>query len=748
MFSPTARRRIKKLVLWTEVLIILGLVAAGSVVLGAVYQFNKLLPPPEAIDRYRPPVGTRIFSSDGVLLARLATQNREPVKLDQVPENLRNAIVAVEDRRFYQHRGLDYRGIARALWVNLQGGETSQGASTITQQLARNMFLNQRREISRKIKEVLLAVQIERNWTKRQILQGYMNLVYFGSGAYGVKTAARTYFGKELKDLKLEECALLAGLIQRPSELSPFRVKRTKGTLKGPKARRDTVLDLMLDNGFIKPDAWKKARETPVQVALTRPKAIGYFRAHYAVKNAIEELRERYGLDEDDLANGGYKITLTVDMKMQSLAEQVMRDGIRGQRWRNLSEGALVCVDPHTGYVRSVVGGIREPWEKWQFDCATQAHRQPGSTFKGIVYAAAIERHDKNAYSSVQAAGPRIRLGRGRVWTPHNHGGMAGPISYVSAFAGSVNGAAVNVYNQRGVAGRQDTLAIARKMGIKSKLRPVISLALGTSEVTVLEMASAYGIFAAGGRRATPTFIQEIRDLDNQAVDDVKPEVKSGVLSSRTVANMNILTRAVVTSGTGKAASGVPDARGKTGTTEDYTDAWFVGYTPDLCTAIWAGNRDNSRMRSGYGGEVCTPLWARFMRQAIELNPARREKVRNKALLAANISGKKPGEAAVPAGNYTGDDAVKIRICSTSGSRARRGCTGTRQSFAPGTEPTAWCTVHGSSSRRRRSDSGRRRRSRRSESTETPGGRAPAADSAPAAPAVDSPGQEAPAGDN
>ncbi|MBM3458699.1 MAG: hypothetical protein FJX77_09235, partial [Armatimonadetes bacterium] len=329
MFSATFRRRVKKLLIWTEVLIILVLVAGGSMVLGAVYQFNKLLPKPEAIDRYRPPVGSEIYSADGMLLARLAVENRDPVTLDEVPEQLRNAIVAVEDERFYKHRGLDYRGIARALWVNVQGGETQQGASTITQQLARNMFLSQRRELSRKIKEVLLAVEIERNWTKRQILQAYANQVYFGAGAYGVKAAAQTYFNKGLKELTLAECAMLAGMIQRPSKLSPYRASAKDKQHSRTKARRNIVLDLMWENGFIKKrEDWRAAKTSPVQVAAQRPKVIGYFRAKYFVQNVVDDLRDRFGLDEEEVAKGGYRIVTTLNWKLQQHAEQVAREGV------------------------------------------------------------------------------------------------------------------------------------------------------------------------------------------------------------------------------------------------------------------------------------------------------------------------------------------------------------------------------------------------------------------------------------
>lgn len=627
MLSVAVKRRIKKVVLWTEVTFILILGAGMGIVLGAFYQMNKMLPADSQLDSYRPAVGTTLWSADGVLLAKVAHENREPVPLDRIPDHLQKAMVAIEDSRFYQHGGLDYRGLTRSLWVNLSGGELAQGGSTITQQLARNMYLSPRKTVSRKIKEMLLAIQIERNWTKRQILERYLNQVYFGSGAYGVQAAAQTYFKKDVRNLTLPEAALIAGLVQRPSNLSPYVARREGGDYERPRQRRDTVLSRMAELKFISREQAEEAQKTPVVVAKERPRTVGFFRANYFAQYVLDELRTRYKYDQDIIDKGGLKVVTTLNWKMQQVAEQVAKEELRKiRRSHRVTETAMACLDPHTGFIRAMVGGVNEPWEKYQFNCAVQARRQPGSAFKTFVYAAALEA-GHTPYTSVSSYAA-IRMPDGKVYSPRNHGTARGG-NYVSAFAASINGAAVNVAVDLGdrrsiFAGPRKVRELAQKLGLKGPMLAVPSLALGTADTTVLEMASAYGVFAAGGHRAEPECVLQVRNQDGEVLEDIKPRVSPQLLKTSTVEGMNVLTRAVVTSGTGRAASWVPNAHGKTGTTEDYTNAWFVGYTPDLVTAVWAGNRNNASMARVYGSTLCVPIWSRFMTRAIALNPGRK----------------------------------------------------------------------------------------------------------------------------
>ncbi len=699
MLNAVASRRIKKFILWTEILVILAMALAIGVVAGAFYNINKTLPPNSALDQYRPPAGTKIYSSDGVLLAKLADENREPVKLEDVPKVLRDAIVAIEDARFYRHTGLDYRGLARAAWANFSGQEMSQGASTITQQLARNIFLSPKKTISRKMKEMLIAIQIERNWTKRQILEAYLNQVYFGSNAYGVKAAANTYFGKPLSKLTLEEAAMLAGLPQRPSELSPYIAYAETKSFDRTKFRRNLVLDRMADLGFIGRDKAEKAKKSPIKVAKERPRTIGIFHAPHFVQYVVDQLHKKYGYEEEVIDRAGLNVYTTLNYKMQQVAERVAEGEIRRTgRARRISEAALICIDPHNGAIRALVGSVRKPWEKYQFDCATQARRQPGSSFKMFVYAAALENGD-SIYSSVNASAS-IKMPDGKWYTPQNHGRYGGYMSYVSAFASSVNGAAVNVCVK---VGPKKVADLAKKLGITSPLRAYPSLALGTSEVSPLEMASAYGVFPAHGKLYEPVAVNDIRSQDGEILLTVRPKVTDTGLKPETIAGMDQLTRGVVTSGTGRPASVVQNAHGKTGTTEEYTDAWFVGYTPDLVTAVWAGNRDNRQMRGVYGGTVSAPIWAGFMKEAVKLNPSKQKhmliaQVRDIRLPAPRRERRRRDPDAASA-----DGSIRRAICSESGLIARRGCPSTHvQEFQMGEQPLSRCPIHGGGSRRRK----------------------------------------------
>jgi penicillin-binding protein 1A len=693
MISASAKRRLKKLLLWSEIMFILVLGAGMGVVLGAFYQINKLLPEDAVLEAYRAPVGTKIFSSDGVLLAKLAAENREPVSLDVIPQHMQDAIVSIEDSRFYRHSGLDYRGLTRALWANVTGRELAQGGSTLTQQLARNMFLSSRKTVSRKVKEILLAVQIERNWTKRRILEEYLNHVYLGSGAYGVKSAAKVYFNKDVSDITLEEAAMLAALPQRPSELNPYIAFRDTGTYDRTKFRRDTVLRRMAELGFVTDEEAQEAIEKPIKVSKERPQGIGYFRAKYFVQHVVDELRNELKYDQDIIDKAGLTVITSLNWKMQQEAERVTKEKLAQFKSRRVGDIALVTMDPHTGYIRAMVGGANDPWEKYQFNVATQGRRQPGSSFKAFVYAAAFEQGHRPG-NSVQGAVIPITMPDGSVYRPKNLGSYGGSMSYTDAFKRSVNGAAVNVAVK---VGPKQVAEVAHRLGLQGNLRAYPSIALGASEATPLEMANAFGVFAAGGNRARPMSILQVRDQEGKTILDLRPQITPNVVKPETVEYMNVLTRAVVTSGTAAGAVGnkVPNAHGKTGTSEKYADAWFVGYTPDLVTAVWAGNRDNKPMGNRvFGGTIAAPIWSEFMQKAVALNPAR--KARPALQEARQPAPRRPVARTVP---ITADgnerSQVRVTVCEESGLLAISACpVSETQTFMLGEQPMVRCDIH------------------------------------------------------
>jgi penicillin-binding protein 1A len=354
----------------------------------ACCQSYRIVPDSRALQDSTPPAATEILSSDGILLARLGPENRRPVSLREVPRPLCDAVIAIEDHRFWEHRGLDGRGILRALAHNLRAGDpTREGGSTLTQQLARQRFLDRRKTLARKLVEAALAVRIERYWTKPRILEEYLNQAYFGSSAYGVQSAARTYFGKDVAGLDLAECALLAGLLRSPTQDDPYRdVNRAR-------ARRNLVLDRMVSLALLSNREAESAKRKPVRLAAaTRPPSLGYFRAPYFVAHVVSDLKRYYG---GSFAASGLRVITSLDWRMQAAAEAAIRSGIGRARAAGADDAALVCIEPNTGLVRAMVGGA--DFTRSQWNCATQARRQPGSAFKPFVYLAAIDQGYLNA---------------------------------------------------------------------------------------------------------------------------------------------------------------------------------------------------------------------------------------------------------------------------------------------------------------------------------------------------------------
>jgi penicillin-binding protein 1A len=551
------------------------------------------LPDPALLTLDDRPPNITIFGADGTILAERGLR-RGTVPLEQLPPHLVQAVLATEDRRFYSHPGLDPIGIARAAFRNLLAGDVVEGGSTITQQLAKNIFLKPDRTFSRKIEEAICAAWLERRFSKDEILELYLNRVYFGAGTYGIDSAARRYFGKPAEGLSLPQAALLAGLLKAPSRDAPTR------NVKRAAARMDVVLDSMVAAGFLTPERARKAAGEPLRLAALGDET-GY---PYAVDWIIEQLPDYVGERSGDLI-----VETTIDAGLQRKSQGALRRLLdeEGHTYR-ASEGAVVVLDPRGG-VRALIGG--RSYQASPFDRATRALRQPGSAFKPFVYLAAFE---SGFTPDSLAEDAPVSVGG---WSPKNHaGGYRGTMSLRDSFALSVNTVAVRVAEN---VGRRRVTRIAQRLGIGSALHNQPSIALGTAEVTPLELTAAYAPFANGGEGIKPYAIQRIRNSDGRVLYARKPSRGELVVSASDVASMNDLMRATITRGTGRQAA-LPDqdAGGKTGTSQNARDAWFVGYTPYYVASVWIGNDDGSQMRHVTGGTLPAQLWREIMLYAHE----------------------------------------------------------------------------------------------------------------------------------
>ncbi len=654
--SPFYRGTLSRLPPWQRTAIIVLSVLVGialavaGVVAGMTAAFARSLPDVGAV--YNPPnEATRIYASNGELIASLFKENRAFVPLSEIPLSLQQAVIAVEDDRFYQHRGVDVRGSLRAVWRNVRAREVVEGGSTITQQLARSLFLTQERVFSRKLAEILLAFEIERRLTKPEILERYLNQVYFGQGGYGVELAARVYFGKHAKDLTLSESALIAGLIRAPSTTSPFH------RFAIAKARQTVVLHRMAELGYISADQARIAEMQPLKLAAENNAGLVGIRAPYFVSYILPYLTKRYG--EDTLYTSGLRVYTSLDIQMQIAAERAVRDGVdygRAQRLKT-SQAALVAIDPRTGAIRAMIGGY--DFTKSQFNRAWQAQRQPGSAFKPFIYTTAIANRMPPT-KVINDAPVTYEIPGFKTWEPKNYDNKySGPVTMRTALERSINIPAIKTLDELSP---ERVIEYATRMGIKSPLNPYLSLALGTSEVTLLEMASAYGVFATLGVRAEPTAVLRVTDRSGRVLEENFPR-RELVLSQEVAYVMTDLLKGVILRGTGTAAAIGRPAAGKTGTTDDYRNAWFIGYTPYLTAAVWVGNDDNSPMRKVVGGMVPARIWASFMKVAVQGTP--------------------PDDWKKPEG------VVVATVCGTSGLLASSDCPTPRpEVFIQGTEPT------------------------------------------------------------
>lgn len=599
--KPPKKKSPMRRFLWiVGILVFLIIAGAGCGFIGAT--MSDL---PE-VANVKPAASSQIYDVHGNLITTVhATENRLPVKLSQVPKDLQNAFIATEDNRFYSHHGVDPIGIMRAIWVNIAHDGVAEGGSTITQQLARNAFLTQDRTLKRKIMEAMLAIRIEQYYTKQEILEMYLNQIYFGQGAYGVQAAAHVYFGKNVQDLDLAQSAMLAGLPQSPNYYSPLT------NYKAGKARQAVVLGQMVKYDYIDQATADKAKDEDLGLREKSEAAHSDNNASYFIDYVISEIAEKYG--DDAVYKDGLKIYTTIDMKAQDAAVQAMHNlpnFYTDDKGLTQPQGALIAINPHNGYIVAMVGGRGDD----SFNRAVLAERQPGSAFKPFVYLAAIQ--DGMTPGTVMDD-KKIEFNG---WSPKNYEGTySGQMTLCYALQHSVNTIAVQLAD---AVGMRKVLNLASSLGITTlddSKDNNLAAALGglTNGVKPIDMAVAYGTLANGGVKVKPVAITKIVDRNGQVVEENSTEEQRVVDPKYAYVITNML-ESVMSGGTGGGASIGRPAAGKTGTTDESKDAWFVGYTPDLVAAVWMGDDYGIETLDGItGGTVPAVIWRDFMSQAL-----------------------------------------------------------------------------------------------------------------------------------
>lgn len=564
------------------------------------------LPDISSMADYQPHASSLIFDKDGETVGWAFTENRQLADLTEIPKLLINAFVAAEDARFYQHQGVDAWSIVRAIVHNIRDGGRGQGASTITQQVARSLLLSPEKTYTRKIKEAILAYRIDKFLSKDDILHIYLNQIYLGEGAYGVVAAAHTYFGKPVSDMSLAEMSILAGLPQAPSRYSPFK------HFEKAKNRQAYVLNRMAEDGYITQTAARKAYADPLLWATQAGPPVA---AEYFVQQVKNYVSDTYG--RDLLNKGGLKIHTTLDLGLQKNAANAIQQSIAQWKIRQPQGGsppqsALVCIEVGSGRVLTMVGGTE--FKASQFNRATQAKRQPGSSFKPLIYATALGK-GFTPNSIIEDAPVEFKSGNG-IWRPKNYSGkFAGPTSLRNALIHSNNIVTIKLLQ---AIGTTPTIKLAHEMGINSTLTPNLSLALGSSVVSLMELTAAYSVFADNGQYRAPSLIEKIVDRNGKVLEQFA-SVPRQVLDERVAYQITYLLKGVIEEGTGKKARGIPYAAGKTGTTDQNIDAWFIGYTPRLATGIWMGyDKLQSLGKKETGGQATAPTWLAFMTAATD----------------------------------------------------------------------------------------------------------------------------------
>ncbi len=575
-------------------------------IVGGYIHFSKGLPDITRLSNYRYVQPIYIYDRNGKDLTSGAGIRYWTVKAPQIPKVLKDAVVAVEDRRFYSHHGVDVVGIFRALWVNLRKGGISQGGSTITQQLAKNLFLTPQRTFKRKIQELILAQRIERYFTKDEILCLYLNSVYFGSGIYGIGPAARYYFNKDCSRLGLSEASLLAALLKAPEKYSPIRHPGLAYK------RRKLVLESMVKCGFITMGKALEAASTPLPSRLYRDKGVRLASIGYFTDWVNERLVEILG--EDRVKAGGLKVYTTLDVGLQSYGARalssVLGSGAAGKK--DPLQGALVAIDPHTGGILAMIGGIS--YKKSQYNRAVKAFRQPGSAFKPIVYAAALSEGFAPETEIVDS--PVFIKG----YNPKNFDGIyRGPVTLTYALAHSINTVAVKVAQKIGI---DKVRQMAKGLGITSPLHSGPSLALGTAEVNLLELTQVYAVFANKGKKVEAHGLVKVLDSQGNCLYSYESSGQLQVLSPEVALEITKMLASVITEGTGRSAWIARPCAGKTGTSSDNRDAWFIGYTPQLVAGVWVGKDSGAPVPGLTGGRVAARIWKGFMTKALKGQPA------------------------------------------------------------------------------------------------------------------------------
>lgn len=592
--------------------------AAGIVFGATVGLFLALthdLPQIQSLEGFSPSATTRLWSSDNELLAELFSEKRSPIGFAEIPSALINALIATEDRNFYRHSGVDLKGILRAIVKDILAGEFLEGASTLTQQLAKTLFLTSRKTVLRKAKEALLSIQIERRYTKDEILTLYLNQVYFGSGAYGVSAAARTFFGKPVARLTLAECALIAAMPKAPSRFSPLV------NIEQARQRRNIVLKQMKDIGMISADVLESAQKEAIQTA-QRPET--GIKAPCFVEYVKERLEETIG--PSPLYRDGLTVRTTLSYRLQAAAEAAVEKGLLALDHRMRRQGiadpapecALVALDIPTGSILAMVGG--RDFSKSAYNRAVMAKRQPGSAFKPIVFAAALERGFSQNTLLLDAPVVFNGANTGNDWQPENYTrGYQGEMTLREALTLSKNIPAIRLMEK---IGSDSVVPFARRLGIGTRLESDLSLVLGTSEVTLMDLTAAYAVFPNLGCRTVPCGIREVTGRQGRIMWRAAPQ-KSVVMPAADAAIMTDMLQGVIQEGTAKKAQVLKrPLGGKTGTTDDYRDALFIGFSPTLAVGVWVGRDTNETLGSGEtGARAALPIWIDFMEKALSVRP-------------------------------------------------------------------------------------------------------------------------------
>ena len=582
----------------TLVVFALGVFLAGMI---ALKLYLMSLPPIKNLNTLKPNIVTTFCASDGEVIKTFAGYTYSNVQLSEVPEQLVKALIATEDKNFYSHPGYDMIGLARSMVANALAGHVVQGASTITQQLSRILFLSNEKTFTRKIKELQVAAQIEKTIPKDKILEMYLNNVYLGSGAYGVKGAAKIYFNKNLNQLTLPEMALIAGLPQAPSVYSPYN------NIKLAEKRRNQVLLRMYKMKYIDKETYENAKKSPIKLS-TMPMMYATNKAPYFCDYVMKDL-QKLGFSEDEIVNGGYKVITTLNYNAQVKAnEAIIRDLNAWGLSRDKNQAAVFSFSPIDGRILVYAGG--KDYSKSQYDRITQSSRPSGSAFKPFVYTAAIEK----GYSPNDMIDDLpFRAGD---WTPKNYGNKyRGPIPLYTALMVSSNVCTARLMDAVGV---RAVIQLARVMGITTPIPYDYTISLGSNSVKLFEMTRAYGVFANGGFKVEPYAIERVESSRGTVLYEAKKARSSKVLNLNTAATMTAIMKTVITNGTGRAANIGKPAAGKTGTTDDSRDAYFIGFTPDVVTGVWVGNDDNSQMGGITGGTVPAIIWKDVMTVATE----------------------------------------------------------------------------------------------------------------------------------